>query len=97
MMVKEEKKLRKETWLEFPPWEHVYYKDQIEEYFQIVRRLSNVGLNFKRKIRSCLVTKAHIVEIFCLGSESLKTTNPHLHHDTNKRAYEALLVGIWHN
>jgi hypothetical protein len=33
MMVKEEKKPRKETWLEFPPWEHVYYKDQIEEYF----------------------------------------------------------------
>jgi hypothetical protein len=26
MMVKEEKKPRKETWLEFSPWEHVDYK-----------------------------------------------------------------------
>ncbi len=83
-MVKEEKKPRKKTWLEFPPWEHVDYKDQIEEYFKIVKRLSNVGLNLKTKIPNCLVTKAHIVEIFGLGCESLKTTNLHLHCDTKK-------------
>jgi len=48
-MVKEKEKPRRKMWLEFPPWEHVDYKDQTEEYFKTVRRLSNVGLNPKQK------------------------------------------------
>jgi hypothetical protein len=37
-MVKEEKKPKKEMWPKFPPWEHVDYKDQIEEYFKLLKR-----------------------------------------------------------
>ncbi len=84
-MVKEKKNPRKETWPKFPPWEHVDYKDQTEEYFKTIRRLNNVGLNLKTKIPSCLVTKVHIVEIFGLGCESLKITNPRLHPNTKKK------------
>jgi hypothetical protein len=83
-MVKEKEKPRRKMWLEFPPWEHVNYKGQIEEYLKTVRRLSNVGLNPKIVIPSCLVTNVDIVEIFGLGCESLKTTNMCFHHDTKK-------------
>jgi len=71
-------------WLEFLPWEHVDYKNQIEEYFKTIKRLSNVGLNPKIEIPSCLITKADIVEIFGLAWESLKTTNLCFHLDTRK-------------
>ncbi len=71
-------------WPKFSPWEHVDYKDQIEEYFKTIRKLSYVGLNPKTEIPSCLVTKVDIVEILSLGCESLKTTNLHLHPNTKR-------------
>jgi hypothetical protein len=83
-MVKEKEKPKRIMWLEFPSWEHVDYKYQTKEYFKIVKRLSNVGLNLKTKIPSCLVTKADIVEIFGLGCESLKTISLCFHLDTKK-------------
>jgi hypothetical protein len=47
-MGKEKKKPKKENlYLEFPPWMPIEYKDQIEHYFTIVRRLNNVGSNPK--------------------------------------------------
>jgi hypothetical protein len=83
-MVKEKEKPRRKMWLQFPPWEHVDYKNQTEEYFKIVKRLSNVGLIPKTKIPNCVITKVEIVEIFGLGCESLKTTNPCFHLDNTK-------------
>ncbi len=71
-------------WLEFPPWEHVDCKDQTQEYFKTIKRLSNVGLNPKTKNPNFLVTKANILEIFGLGCESLKAINKCFHLDTKK-------------
>ncbi len=72
-------------WLEFPPWEHVDYKDQTKAYFKTLKRLSNVRLNPKTKVPNCLVTKVDLVEIFGFGCESLKTTNLCFHLDTKKQ------------
>ncbi len=36
-------------WLEFPPWEHVDYKDQTKAYFKTFKRLSNVDWIPKQK------------------------------------------------
>jgi hypothetical protein len=41
-MVHEKEKPRRKMWLEFPPWEHVDYKDQTKAYFKTFKRLSNV-------------------------------------------------------
>jgi hypothetical protein len=65
-MVKEEGKPTNEMWPEFPPWEHVEYKDQIEEYFKIVKRLSNMGLNPKTNIPSCLSQKLTLLKNLAL-------------------------------
>jgi hypothetical protein len=47
--------------------------------------LSNVGLNPKIEISTNLVIEANIVEIFGLGCETLKMTNPHLHLATKRK------------
>jgi hypothetical protein len=39
-MVKAKKKM-KEVCFEFPPWDHVEYKNKIEKYFKTVRKLNN--------------------------------------------------------
>jgi hypothetical protein len=83
-MVNEKEKPRRKMWLEFPPWEHIDYKNQTKVYFKTIRKLSNVGLNRKTKTPSCLVTKADIVEIFGLGCENLKTIDPCFHPHTKK-------------
>jgi hypothetical protein len=40
-------KLKRETNFEFPPWDYVPYKNQIEDYFKIIRKLSGEGFNPK--------------------------------------------------
>jgi hypothetical protein len=58
-------------------WENVNYMLQMEEFFIIIKKLNNKGLNLKTQITSTHVTKAYIIEVFG-KSKVLKTTNPNL-------------------
>jgi hypothetical protein len=40
-IMKVQKKMKREAFYEFLPWDHINYKDQIEECFKIVRTLNN--------------------------------------------------------
>lgn len=82
--MKVEKKVKREAFFEFPPWDHVDYKDQIEEYFKIVRKFNNQGLNPRSSIPTSIMFNANIAEDFGLPFDNFKTTNMHLHHDTKK-------------
>jgi hypothetical protein len=81
MMVKEEikKVLKKNT--KFPPWEDINYWLQIEEYFFIVKKLHNGGLNPKTNLTSAYVCENDLVEVFGLKC-ILKLTNTLIHANT---------------
>jgi hypothetical protein len=49
---------------DFLPLDHMEYKYQIEEYFKIVRKLNNEGINPKANILAHIVFNAYIVEAF---------------------------------
>jgi hypothetical protein len=83
-MVKVEKKMKKEVCLKFLPWNHVEYKSQIEEYFKIVKKLNNEGLNPKANISTQLVFDVDIAEVFGPCTHGYKTTNSPLHYETKK-------------
>jgi hypothetical protein len=82
--MKVEKKVKREASFEFPPWDHVDYKDQIEKYFKIVRKFNNQGFNHRLNIATNIMSDADIVEVLGSPFDRFKTTNPHLHHDTKK-------------
>lgn len=69
--------------LQFPPWEHVEFKDQIELYFKIVRQFNNCGLNPKTDFPCNIMTESNIKEVFGPYS-SLKVTYPYLHAETKQ-------------
>jgi hypothetical protein len=64
---------------EFPPWDHVAYKDQIKKYFRIVTKLNVEGFNPKVIFPTNIVSDLNIIEVFGLSSKGFKTTNLHLH------------------
>lgn len=82
--MKVEKKMKREASYEFFPWDRVDYKDQIEEYFKIVRKPNNQGLNPRLSIPTSIVSNANIAEVFGSLYNGFKTTNLHLHHDKEK-------------
>jgi hypothetical protein len=82
--MKVEKKVKREAFFEFPPWDHVDHKDQIEEYFKTVRKFNNQRLNPRSNIPTSIVSDANITEVFGLPFDKFKTTNLHFHHDTKK-------------
>jgi hypothetical protein len=51
------------------------YRYQIEEYFKIIRKLNNGGLNPEANILAHTVFNAYIVEAFEPCSNNFKTTN----------------------
>jgi hypothetical protein len=81
MMVKKEiMKVKKEN-TKFPPWEAIDYWLQIEEYFFVVKKLHNGGLNPKTNFTSVHVCENDMVEVFGLYC-ILKRTNPLIHANT---------------
>jgi hypothetical protein len=64
---------------EFPPWDYVPYKDQIEDYFKTVKKLSGEGFNPKANFPPNIMFDANIAKIFGLLSKGFKTTNLNLH------------------
>ncbi len=63
-MGKTDKKLKRETNFEFPPWDYVPYKNQIEDYFKIIRKLSGEGFNPKANFPPNIVSNADIRSIW---------------------------------
>jgi hypothetical protein len=82
--MKVEKKVKKEASFEFPPWDHINYKDQIEEYFKTIRKFKNQGFNPRSSIPTSIVSDANVEEVSGLPSNKFKTTNLHFHHHTKK-------------
>jgi hypothetical protein len=58
--MKVEKKVKREASFEFPPWDHIDYKDQIEEYFKTVRKFNNKGFNPRSSIHISIVFNVDI-------------------------------------
>jgi len=78
---------------EFLPWDHMEYRYQIEEYFKIVRKLNNEGLNPKANCLAHIVFNAYIVEAFLPCSNKFKTTNS----PRNKEGFnEAFIASLWY-
>ncbi len=63
-MGKVDRKLKREMNFEFPPWDYVPYKNQIEEYFKIIRKLSGEGFNPKANFPPNIVSNADIISIW---------------------------------
>jgi hypothetical protein len=77
---------------EYPPWAHVEYYLQMEDFFNKVCDLPNEGLNPKTDLTAEHVTEAEIAEIFGgKGVKPFKTTNVMLHPATKN----ALLSLCW--
>jgi hypothetical protein len=74
MMVKEEIRKVKQENKKFSPWEIVNYWLQIEEYFIVVKKLHNGGLNPKKNLIDPHVCENDLVEVFGLKC-ILKLTN----------------------
>jgi len=73
-MVKKERKAKWED-AKFPSWEVVNYWFQTKEYFSIVKKLHNKGLNPKTYLTTIHVCDEDLIEVF--GPKcSYKFTNP---------------------
>jgi hypothetical protein len=83
-MGKADRKVKREANFEFPPWDYVPYKDQTEDYFKIIKKLSGEGFNPKANFPPNIMFDANIVEIFGLSSKGFKTTNSNLHPKMRK-------------
>jgi hypothetical protein len=83
-MVNEKIKLKSKLDLEFPPWEHVDFKDRIEHYFKTVRQFNDSRLNPKSNFPCNNLTKFNIEIFFGPSCSSLKVTCPCLHAETKQ-------------
>jgi hypothetical protein len=63
-MGKADRKMKRETNFEFPPWDYVRYKNQIENYFKIIRKLSGEGFNPKANFPPNIMFNADIRSIW---------------------------------
>jgi hypothetical protein len=76
--------VKREANSEFPQWGYVPYKDQIENYFKTIKKLSGEGFNPKANFPPNIVSDADIAKAFRLSSKSFKTTNLNLHPKMKK-------------
>ncbi len=79
-----------------PTWEKVDYKLQTKEFFAIVKKLNNKGLNLKTHITSQHVTNVDIMEVFG-ESKNLRTTNPTLSPTTKLELLRLYSKSYGHN
>jgi hypothetical protein len=63
-MGKADRKLKRETNFEFPPWDYLPYKNQFEDYFKIIRKLSGEAFNPKANFPPNIVSNADIRSIW---------------------------------
>jgi hypothetical protein len=84
MMAKVDRKVKREANSEFPPWDYVPYKDQSENYFMNVRKLSGEGFNPKANFPPNIMYGANIAKVFGLSFKGFKTTNLNLHLETRR-------------
>jgi hypothetical protein len=47
--------------VEFPPWEPIDYWLQTKEYFMLIKRLNNIGLNLKINLTNMEVSESDLV------------------------------------
>jgi hypothetical protein len=85
MMGKVDRKVKREANSQFPSWDYVPYKDQNENYFMIVRKLSGEGFNTKGDFPPNIVSNANIAKVLGPSSKGFKTTNLNLHLETKKK------------
>ncbi len=78
----------REANFEFPPWDYVPYKDQTENYFRIVRKLSGKGFNPKANFPLNIVSDVDIAKIFGLSTKGFKTTNLTFHPELKKDLFQ---------
>ncbi len=64
MMGKVDRRVKREGNSKFPPWDFVPYKDQIEDYFRIIKKLSGKGFNAKAHFPPTIVFNVDIAKIF---------------------------------
>ncbi len=98
MMVKEEIKKVKNENTKFPQWEAIDYWVQTEEYFFVVKKLHNGGLNPKTNLTSAHVCENDLVEVFGLKCIS-KLTNPLIHANTKHdlKKLHCQIYGMFHS
>ncbi len=63
--------------MEFPPWDHVAYKNQIEKYFRTIRKMNIKRFNLKANFPTNIVFDLDIEEVFGPSSKGFKTINLH--------------------
>jgi len=72
--------------LKFPPWEHLDFSLQIEEYLSIVKHLHSKGFNTQIKLIIDHINQVDLNKVFGpLKQFKYKVTSPFMHPYTKKQ------------